>query len=458
MPYENDKTRENRSDGKKSVTKRNGSTSTSAGRQPTTSSRSQSAKTGTGTKSTSSSSRTTQQKPKTSSTAQSKPKTSGTTQQKPKASSTTQHKPKTSGTTQQKTKTSGTSQSKPKSTGETRSRQSSTAREDYKRFSEETKKKTQTERKTQTGRTRNNGRGNSTSGRKSKAQSRSKLMSVLTYIMIVFAFVALMVALSLTVFFKVDSIKVSIKGTEYYSGESVIELSGIEEGQNIFSIDLDEIEEKIEKEMPYIEECEIKRSLPTGIKINITGAQPVGMVTLQSGVRIIVSVEGKSLEMLAPDDGSVASDTDTAVTSATDVSGTDTILAQSVGMLRHSIYIDESSLPEIVGLQVSGGMEPGEYIEISDETALTTLKHLTELLEKYELPPKKIDLSAGKLFVYYDDRIVIKLGAGTDLETKIEMANDIIKNKLSEYDSGRVDVTNPQKGYFTPEYVLKQAV
>ena len=448
MPYENDKTRENRSDGKKSVTKRNGSTSTSAGRQPTTSSRSQSAKTGTGTKSTSSSSRTTQQKPKSSSTAQSKPKTS----------STAQHKPKTSGTAQSKPKTSGTSQSKPKSTGENRSRQSSTAREDYKRFSEETKKKTQTERKTQTGSTRNSGRGNSTSGRKSKAQSRSKLMSVLTYIMIVFAFVALMVALSLTVFFKVDSIKVSINGTEYYSGENVIELSGIEEGQNIFSIDLDEIEEKIEKEMPYIEECEIKRSLPTGIKINITGAQPVGMVTLQSGVRIIVSVEGKSLEMLAPDDGSVASDTDTAVTSATDVSGTDTIPTQSVGMLRHSIYIDETSLPEIVGLQVSGGMEPGEYIEISDETALTTLKHLTELLEKYELPPKKIDLSAGKLFVYYDDRIVIKLGAGTDLETKIEMANDIIKNKLSEYDSGRVDVTNPQKGYFTPEYVLKQSV
>lgn len=305
-----------------------------------------------------------------------------------------------------------------------------------------------------TKRSKGGGRKNEERG---KSRSRSRLLSVLTYIMIVFAFVALMVTLSLTVFFKIDSIKVSIGGEEYYTAERIAELSGITEGQNIFSLDFDEIEERIEKELPYIERCDIKMVLPAGVKIKVTGAQPAGVVTMESGVRVIVSDEGKLLEMLAPYDESAVSETDVKA-SPTDISATDTVSEQSRGLPNKSAYIDESTLPEVVGLETNGEIKPGEYVEAADETALATLKRLTGLLEEYELPPTKIDLSAGNLYAYYDNRIIIRIGSGAGLEEKIRVANEIIKNMLSEYDSGRVDVTNPKKAYFTPEYALKQNV
>ncbi len=141
------------------------------------------------------------------------------------------------------------------------------------------------------------------------------------------------------------------------------------------------------------------------------------------------------------------------ISSETDLSGTDAPV--SFGRNDHSSFIDETKLPEIIGLVISEGAQPGAYIVLEDETAIATLRNLIELLKKYELPPTKIDLSAGNLYSYYDNRLMIKLGSGADLETKIILAADIIHNKLSEYDSGRVDVSNPQKGYFTPEYLLK---
>ncbi len=421
MPYENDKNREARSNGKKSVTKKSGSAS---GSQTTRS------KNASNTHSTSSRS------------AQSGIK-------KPASGKTST---RSSG---------GTARSKPQE--QTKSRQNSSARDDYKRFSQDIKQREKSERAGSAKKTVQNTKKKSTgpaSRGKGKSQSRSKLTTALTYIMIVFAFIALMVTLSLTVFFKIETVKVTANGAKYYTEDKIIALSGIEKGQNIFAADLDKAENNIEKTMPYIENCEIKRKFPAGIDIRITGAQPAGVITLETGERLIVSSEGKSLEILEPYDESVVSEsdvvsaTDAETASDTDISKTD--ISSDFGRNDRSAYIDETRLPEIIGLVVSEGMEPGSYIVLEDETAIQTLKNIVSLLEKYDLPPTKIDLSAGNLYSYYDNRLMIKLGSGAELEMKLALASDIIHNKLSEYDSGRVDVSNPQKGYFTPEYLLKQ--
>ncbi len=446
MPYENDKNKDIRSGGKKSVTKKtaasSGDSRASSGKQAS--------------------------KPKTAS-ASSKPKTSSAAS-KPKS---TAARPTQSGTRKtaasagkpRSNQRSAASSSKKAETA--KSRQNTSARDDYKRFSQEIKKsensKKTTSAKSMVQRAKTKGTGSARS-RKGKSQSRSKLTSALTYIMIIFVFIALMVTLSLTVFFKIESINVTIKGEKYYNEDRVIAISEINEGENIFSVDLNKVEKTIEKTMPYIEKCEVKRKFPAGINIVITSAQPAGVITLETGERLIVSDEGKSLEILEPyfeaassdsDMQQAVSDTDTNENvSDTDISQTD--IQSDFKRNDHSAYIDETKLPEILGLIISDGTEPGSYIVMEDETAIATLGNLVELLGKYKLPPTKIDLSAGNLYSYYDNRLMIKLGSGADLEMKIIVASDIIHNKLSEYDSGRVDVTNSQKGYFTPEYLLKQ--
>ncbi len=437
MPYDNDKSKEVSSSGKKSVTKRSSASS--------------------GGKSTSGTSRTNGTKAASSQTAKSKV-------------SSAKAKSSTSRSAQQGTKKASSSAARPKQASKTqntkaKSRQGNSARDDYKLFSENVKRTERSEKAAAAKRSvQSSKKTGSAQKSKGKSQSRSKLTTALTYIMIVFAFIALMVTLSLTVFFKIESIKVTVDGTKFYSESRITELSGIEEGQNIFSVDANKIEKNIEKTMPYIEDCEIKRSFPTGIKIKAESAQPAGVITLQNGMRIVVSIKGKSLEVLAPYDGSAASDTDAApalsntdtAASGTDIDSSETDMPADSDRNDHSAYIDETKLPEIIGLSISDGMDPGEYIVAEDETALATLENIMELLRKYELPPTKIDLSAGKLYAYYDNRIIIKIGSGAELETKIQLAADIIHNKLSEYDSGRVDVTNPNKGYFTPEYLLNK--
>ncbi len=430
MPYENDKN--TRSEGKKSVTRKSGSTA-SGERRP-------SAPKSQGTKSAVSeaSSLRRETKPKTG--------TASVQSRKTERSAVPQKsRPSGSGTK------SNTSRQNTKKTTPTKS---SSAKDDYKRFSEDIKTREKSER---TAPQKNNQRSSQRSSgevKKGKSQSRSKLMSVLTYAMIIFAFAALMVTLSLTVFFKTDSINVEINGKAYYTEDKIIEISGIEIGQNIFSIDLEAVESEVESRLPYVEKCEIRRALPTGIRISVISAEPAGVVTLNTGARVIISAEGKSLEKLNPLSDAAVSETDVHEVSGTDMSQTDLPSEGSAYYGDHSVFVDEKALPEIVGLAVFDGTEPGEYIVTADETAITTLGQLTELLIKYDLPPHKIDLSAGNLYAYYDNRIVIKLGSGAELEAKIQLASEIILNKLSEYDSGRVDVSSVNKGYFTPEYML----
>ncbi len=433
MPYEKNNGTE-KNNGKKSVTKK--STASSGSRQ-------------TGTKS--AGSRPTA--PSSGSRQRTSAPQSKTTRKPAGASSSAKPKTSSGAGTRSKTSSQKTAQTKStpaeKTAVDTRTGKSS-ARDDYKKFAESTRKNTGNSKSTAAKKTVQTTRKKS--GEMAKSQSRSKLATALTYTMLVFAFLALMIMLSLTVFFKIDTIKVEIDGKEIYSEEQIKEISGVSEGENIFSVDTGKAEKSIEKLLPYIEDCDIKRSFPTGIRIKAETAKPAGVITLQTGMRIIVSEEGKCLETLAPDFGGNISETDIPEVSGSDVSQTD--VPAEPGRNDHSAYIDETALPEIIGLDITDGIESGNYIVVQDKTALATLSSLMELLGRFDLQPTKVDLSAGNLYAYYDNRIVIKIGSGADLETKIEMAGRIIHERLSEYDIGRVDVSNPKKGYFTPEYML----
>ena len=66
------------------------------------------------------------------------------------------------------------------------------------------------------------------------------------------------VILSLTVFFKIESISAS--GSSKYSAEEIIAASGIKKGDNLFVSSVND--EKLKRKLPYIEKITVKRSLP----------------------------------------------------------------------------------------------------------------------------------------------------------------------------------------------------
>ena len=76
--------------------------------------------------------------------------------------------------------------------------------------------------------------------------------------------------LSLTVFFPIESI--SIKGSEIYTAEEILEASKITKGDNLFAINRAKTENVIKRKLPYVEKIAFKRELPDTLKITVTDA------------------------------------------------------------------------------------------------------------------------------------------------------------------------------------------
>ncbi|MGN1034378.1 MAG: cell division protein FtsQ/DivIB [Oscillospiraceae bacterium] len=98
---------------------------------------------------------------------------------------------------------------------------------------------------------------------------------------------------SLGVFFKVDNI--IVKGEKPYSDATIIKVSGIKKGKNIFSYNFNNIAKKIDNKLLYAENTEIKRKLPGTILFLMHKAKPDFVLEFK-GKYIILSEKGKILK------------------------------------------------------------------------------------------------------------------------------------------------------------------
>ena len=82
--------------------------------------------------------------------------------------------------------------------------------------------------------------------------------------------IAVVVALTMgaTVFFQVESIEIS--GNQRYTQEEVIQATGIQIGDNLFHLNKYAIYDQVEQNLPYIETIQIRRGLPSTIRVTIT--------------------------------------------------------------------------------------------------------------------------------------------------------------------------------------------
>ena len=94
--------------------------------------------------------------------------------------------------------------------------------------------------------------------RRNRRRRRGSLGPLLRVLSVLLTAVAVVAAL--TLFFKVDQVVVS--GNSRYSAEEIIEVSGVEQGDNLILMDKYHIAEKLYTELPYITEVRINRKLP----------------------------------------------------------------------------------------------------------------------------------------------------------------------------------------------------
>lgn len=105
------------------------------------------------------------------------------------------------------------------------------------------------------------------------------------------------IVLAMTMFFKVDTIKIS--GEDRYTQQEVLDASGVKSGDNLFLLNKYKIANQLLKQLPYIEEVRINRTLPDTLRIDVTECKSTFAFT-QDGTVWLVSAGGKIVDSCTP--------------------------------------------------------------------------------------------------------------------------------------------------------------
>ncbi len=232
--------------------------------------------------------------------------------------------------------------------------------------------------------------------------------------------VVLALVFGLSIFFKVETITVS--GMDNYSAWVVAEASGIEEGDNLFTLSKAKIVGKIKAALPYVNLVRISRELPGTVHIEITEFDVAYSVKDGSGKWWLITSQGGVLEQ---------------VDSATAGSHTQ-ILGITLESPRVGMQAEAQEAPK----------EPGE----DGETTITTVYgkdrlaaalSILQYLEQNGIVGEAANVNVADLTqmeLWYGKRFQVLLGDETQLSYKITCMKKAI-DSLEDYESGILDVS-----------------
>lgn len=179
-----------------------------------------------------------------------------------------------------------------------------------------------------------------------------KLLSVLA--------ISAVIVMALTMFFRVNTIQVD--GEQHYTREQIIETSGLKQGDNLFLLNKFNAAERLLKELPYIEEVRINRSLPDTLLISVKECDHV-LAFVQDDTAWLISTSGKIVERRAAAD---AADIPT-------IDGVELLspaLADPFAVATEYHARRESLLSLLSALEDAGDMENVNAIHLGDASAL----------------------------------------------------------------------------------------
>lgn len=226
------------------------------------------------------------------------------------------------------------------------------------------------------------------------------------------AIISVGVVLVLSVFFKVGT--VTIQGDRVYSNKEIIIKSGVEIGDNLFRVDEEELNEKLTRELPYIEKISLERQLPDTVIINVIATREVA--ALQAGTGFVL------------------------------VDHTGKVLDKDASMLREGVAV-------VNGITAKSIVE-GEKIVLGNENETDKFLSLLKGIKDSKITLlTEINLAEnGEFELRYDDRITIKVGDVNNISKKLQRAIAAIEkeNEINAYADGVLDLRTDPYAYFSP--------
>lgn len=205
------------------------------------------------------------------------------------------------------------------------------------------------------------------------------------------------------VFFRVN--KIVVEGNSKYNAQVLIEATGVEEGDNLFTLDKYQMSRQILTRLPYVDDVLIYRRLPDTLVISITERIPVAAIQ-GDGAWWILDAKTQILER-----------TDFAGAAAfPEVTGI-TPTAPTVGMKLSVAEENQFRLDGLCGLlKALSAREAADQAEGFDLTAINSIQ------------------------MKYAGRYTVKLPMSTDFDYEVRKIIGTVE-RLPETESGLIDLT-----------------
>lgn len=247
-----------------------------------------------------------------------------------------------------------------------------------------------------------------------------------------FAAVVIFLILSTTVFFKIDTI--TVKGSSIYTAEEICAASGIKSGNNLIRTNMSKAAANIENTLIYIETAELKRSFPSGVVITVRPCREAISAEYEDGF-CLLSEKGKVLKT------SDAPFPDTIViygarTKQVTEELAETETSSSTGNVTSATEKDEAVEED------SGETTPiptvGSYFECTKANRTEIFYRLVNVAKSsFSGLANDFDMTDHhNISCVYDGRITVEFGAVTELDYKIKLASEILKDKIGKKTEG----------------------
>lgn len=257
--------------------------------------------------------------------------------------------------------------------------------------------------------------------------------------------VVLALTLGMAIFFKVEVITVS--GMEKYSAWDISQASGIEEGENLLTLNKAKASGKITTQLPYVDTVKIGIKLPDTVNIEITELTVVYAIADASGGWWLMNADGVVVEEI----------TGTIAESYTRITGVQ-IMNPAVGQRAAAA---EPELPaEETTQEPTEETDPTQLIIQEPVTVfaseqLSIAVSILNALENGGVIGGVTEVNVANTFdlqLWYENRYQVFLGDNSRLDYKVTAMKNAI-GQMTDYQQGELDVSFtqwPDKVGYTP--------
>ena len=303
--------------------------------------------------------------------------------------------------------------------------------------------------------------------------------------LLIMAAIVAAVIFGVAIFFKVNTVEV--QGNAIYSAEEIRSASGIQKGDNLFTLNKEAAAGSIKASLPYVETVSIIRFLPDKIVIEVKESDATFAVTTDINTTWLINSVGKALEQIsdsAPDSALTAepsapdaeapveepveqpvenTDSENAgedeaqqpsenpdaasgeqTQQPSDTAGTagrDTA-AEASAADNSAIQADGKRIPRILGVTVNSPTV-GSVVTATNPASLNAALAVIAELDGTGLLDHIVSINTEKeydIVLQYDGRYEIRLGGTEELSYKIDYLT-VILSKLSDFQAGVIDLT-----------------